>query len=496
MKKRTIIYEYLKNIKYSIRRNIDNLISKKNSRNKKKPVIEIKSIDLSNSSIDFNINDEVKDLLKSDEWEEVNQGLEILASLQQVKLNTLCKELIQEEIQFNELISLINYLGISKIHLINVAFKLLGLTRSLDKLKRLTINSIDYVDGINADLDLIKLAEQIESIVINLDQNKENNLTNISSINKLVGIKSLVIDMYGIEEESDDISKMFLPLVNLEYLTVKNWPFLDLEPLSNNKNLKYLSIAEGSLEKVVGINKLVSLRKVHFLNIYSLSSIQTINSCENISQITIKDCNEISAASIEDVFSLRYLEDLSLERSYSSEIDLFNIKNCKNLNSLRLEGTGFKNIGSLAECEKLSKLNIDSSYQFKLKNKENEEEIYIDKFEHLKKWMVNPKNNQKYNSIGYPNKENLTLSLLKINILEFLTGNASQEIFSQRFKLLLTRISKSRKEILFRSFLLLDDKVMLPLSHPIKKIVLNIKPDKKCEDDLLEIIKVNIQLNN
>jgi len=165
MKKRTFIYEYLKNIKYSIRRNIDNLISKKNSRNKKKPAIEIKSIDLSNSSIDFNINDEVKDLLKSDEWEEVNQGLEILASLQQVKLNTLCKELIQEEIQFNELISLVNYLGISKIHLINVAFKLLGLTRSLDKLKRLTINSIDYVDGINADLDLIKLAEQIESIV-------------------------------------------------------------------------------------------------------------------------------------------------------------------------------------------------------------------------------------------------------------------------------------------------------------------------------------------
>ena len=155
------------------------------------------------------------------------------------------------------------------------------------------------------------------------------------------------------------------------------------------------------------------------MNINTLSSIKTINSCENISQITIKDCNEISAASIEDVFLLRYLEDLSLERSYSSEIDLFNIKCCKNLNSLRLEGTGFKNIGSLAECEKLSKLNIDSSYQFKIINNEDKEGIDINKFEHLKKWMVNPKNNRSYNSIGYPNKKDLTLSLLKINILEF-----------------------------------------------------------------------------
>ena len=82
MKKRTFLYKYLKNIKDSIRRNIDNIISKKNSPIKKKPVIGIKNIDTSNPSIDFNINDEVKDLLKSDEWEEVNQGLEILASLQ------------------------------------------------------------------------------------------------------------------------------------------------------------------------------------------------------------------------------------------------------------------------------------------------------------------------------------------------------------------------------------------------------------------------------
>ena len=86
-----------------------------------------------------------------------------------------------------------------------------------------------------------------------------------------------------------------LDLKTLEKLNIQNYPFKNLEPLSNMTSLQRLYLTSRKLESLSGISKLENLAELDLYNCPALTSTSGIELCPNLGEIQIEACNQISA---------------------------------------------------------------------------------------------------------------------------------------------------------------------------------------------------------
>jgi hypothetical protein len=189
---------------------------------------------------------------------------------------------------------------------------------------------------------LAKLTDLIEVGVYN------HRVTNLEFIKDYKYLKILQIDC-GLRKQvtikADSLESLLIgwkkPMLNLikiptlKYLNIFNYPFLDLNDLSNCTNLNRLKISGSKLNTLEGIENMTQLEKLELFT----SKLSEIKGIEKLNKLRIVKLND--STSIIDPYILGYC--IGIE-----ELELFNLGK-------------IPSIQFLANCKKLAKLSITGS---------------------------------------------------------------------------------------------------------------------------------------
>lgn len=301
------------------------------------------------------VSEEIKELLGSSDWEEVNQGLELLAAscgTEQIKAFAQLIDASGLSIRSQSVWQAV--LGIDEKNQLNAAAKLAGLSGALAGVRTIALNSINFADSeIHLNLDLLSEASDLQELVINGIE--LSSLGALSSLNKL---QKLVLISNSIDWDSDKDSECLSSLSKLSFLAVSNWPWEDLKPLSACKALEHLDLRGGELESLQGVNTFSMLQCLKLSEIYSVTSLDGIEKLPHVHELFLSD---LDIESISQLSNFAKLQRLTLKTGR-----VIDISPLGGLPSLKLvdyewcqdDSVASLNLGSLASCPELTCVNL------------------------------------------------------------------------------------------------------------------------------------------
>ena len=306
------------------------------------------------------LTEEIKDLLRSADWDEVNQGLELLVSTTRRETFQSLSALIDAgrlRIRHHQIWH--TFLGISEVHEINAVAKIADLTGALDEVKSIYLNRVEFADEINIDLNTLSTAAQLETLVVN-----GGTIQNVGALTSLTELRTLAILADNIYWDTDEHSEVFESLTKLNSLTLNDWPWEDLTPLSSLGSLERLDLRGGELDSLEGIDSLCALSQLSLSDFYSLSSIKEINPLKQLRHMRLYN---LSISSLDGLEELDVLSEIELECSDLDDVSV--LGSLKGLTDLRLDcGQEVTGLGSLANAPQLKCLKLAYIPEFTLGN--------------------------------------------------------------------------------------------------------------------------------
>lgn len=298
------------------------------------------------------VSEEIRDLLSSADWEEVNQGLELLAaSHQNDQLRALLGLIDLTQLQIREQQLWDQTLGIAGVHTLNAVAKLASIAGVLGDLRRVSVNAVFFADTeLMLDLSLLAEAEGLEELTVN-----GISLENTVSLSGFNGLRRLVLMSDSIDWDSDDDADCFSGMEELRSLTVASWPWGDLSPLQNCRALEHLSIRGGDLENLEGIDALTCLRHLGIEGCYGFRTVDGVEVVTQLEELTLTN------VSIDDLDALSGLSDLrSLILETSETVDLSPLGALQALETAEIDCSEARGLGAMAMCGQLMCLKLSS----------------------------------------------------------------------------------------------------------------------------------------
>lgn len=376
----------------------------------------IGSIDIGNLP---QVCQEIRDLLGSSEWEEVNQGLELLAaSHQESELKALNGLIDIKHLQIREAVLWEETLGITEVNEINAVAKVASLTGALDNVTRIELNSAYFANSeLVIDLDLLSEASALKELIINGIR-----VQNPGRLSELTRLRSLVLPD-DLEWDEDEDAECFKDMGQLEILSIGTWPWEVLNPLENCRSIKRLRI-KGDLSTLEGINSLTSLECLELQDCYNLNELSGVESLEGLERLSI------SGGSFGEISSLSNLKKLrSITIGVGGMLNLSTLGELQSLEKVELNCTEVEGLGALAYCSRLVELKFDSFPDIKRTTNTPLRGVKVENL--LSCWKrVTDKTDRI--SERYAKGVDSIILVLAINILEYLAGQISLETFKER----------------------------------------------------------------
>jgi hypothetical protein len=195
------------------------------------------------------INDEIRDLLASVDWEEVNQGLELLVSfLGEEAIGTFTALIDAAGLRVKHLELWQQVLGISTTHEINAVAKLAELSGCLAELRSIRLNRAAFADDIRLDLSLLSGAASLEELIVN-----GGSISGVGTLSALSSLRSLALVSDSVDWDTDEQAELFSGLTGLRSLCLSQWPWEDLAPLNALGQLESLDLRGGELTSLEGL---------------------------------------------------------------------------------------------------------------------------------------------------------------------------------------------------------------------------------------------------
>ena len=329
------------------------------------PMMETKDVQASQQTVptidEFpELTEEIKDLLHSADWDEVNQGLELLVSTTDQEEFQLFSKLVDPgslRIVHHQIWVIV--LGISESHEINAVAKIADLAGILDEVTSIHLNRAEFANEIDLDLSLLSSASRLQTLVVN-----GGSAQNLDVLRSLTELRTLALLADSIDWDTDEHRELFQSLNNIRSLTLNHWPWEDLTPLSSLASLEHLDLRGGELGSLEGVERLGLLTHLSLSDFYSLSSITEINALKHLSYLRLFN---LSISSLEGLEELETLSEIELECSDLEDVSV--LGSLKGLTSLRLDcGREVAGLGSLASAPQLKRLKLVDIPEFTLGN--------------------------------------------------------------------------------------------------------------------------------
>lgn len=396
------------------------------------PASEVKSVQAAPapSADSFpTIDVEIKDLLASPDWEEVNQGLELLVSaLGSEAIQPFAALIDASAMRVRHPLLWHAVLGISSIHDINAVAKLADLTGSLAELHSIRLNQAAYADQIQLDLSLLSGASSLEQLIVN-----GGCVTGLSALGELSSLRHLALVSDSIDWDTEEHAELFVDLAELRSLCLNQWPWEDLSPLARLSQLERLDLRGGELSSMEGLEALASLTDLSLSDFYSLSEISEIG-C--LSQLCTLRLLSLSATSLEGLEGLERLSTIEVE--CSDLVDVSALGSMPGLTSVRLEcGQELVGLGSLATTGSLRQLKLGQfpDYNYGEDSKERFGRSEMDRL--CRCWKSVEIRTHKVSSMASSGGD-LPVVLLGVSVLETLSGQIDAAEFCERVEQMAT----------------------------------------------------------
>lgn len=375
------------------------------------------------------LEEEIKDLLSSSEWDEINQGLELMAS-------TLESELLQTFTSLVDLGSLravspdlwTSVLGIAPAHEVNAVAKIGELTGTLQQLRSIRLNRAMFADEIELDLSLLTSATCLEELIIN-----GGSITGSSALQSLTRLRRLVLVADSVDWDPEEQTNLFSDLSDLQGLTICEWPWEDLHPLAALNDLHRLELRGGELSTLDGIGHLSELTSLTLRDLHSLSSIAEIESLKKLKRLCLQS---ITVSSVVELNGLENLEALDLESS--DLVDLEGLSNLPKLSVVNLGSSELVGLGALASCSTLHQVKLADipSYSYGDSDRQSFGRRELDRL--CVSWKDVHRRPGKVSSI-FSKDADIAVVLLGINVMEALSGQIDIKDFQSRLDCLFAR---------------------------------------------------------
>lgn len=367
--------------------------------------------------------EEIKDLLRSTDWDEVNQGLELLVST------------ISEE-QFSHFALLINaeslriahnaiwqsVLGINASHEINAVAKIASLTGALNNVTSIHLNRAQFADEIDFDLNLLLGATQLKELVVN-----GGSVQGLNALASLTTLQKLALLADNIEWDTDEHNDLFHSLPSLSCLIISQWPWEDLTPLSSLTSLARLDLRAGELCSLHGVDGLSTLSYLSLSDFYSLSSITEISALKQLTSLRLFNLSINSLQGLED---LELLSEIEIECSDLEDVSA--LGSLQALINLRLEcGRQVVGLGSLASAPQLRQLKLRDIPEFTLGH-DSKRRLGRCELDRLCTAWKDMKHRSRRISSLFAEGPDLGAVLIGLSVFEALADQISSEDFSQR----------------------------------------------------------------
>lgn len=369
------------------------------------------------------IDAEIKDLLASADWEEVNQGLELLVSaLGSDAIQPFAALIDASTLRVQHPLPWQVALGISSTHEINAVAKLADLTGALAEVRSIRLNQAAYADQIQLDLTLLSGASSLEQLIVN-----GGCVTGLSALAELSSLRHLALVSESIDWDTDEHAELFADLADLRSLCLNQWPWEDLSPLAGLSQLERLDLRGGELSSLEGLEALASLSDLSLSDFYSLSEIAEIG---NLSQLRALRLLNLSVASLEGLEGLTELSSIELEGS--DLVDVSALGSLPQLATVRLDcNQELVGLGSLATTGSLRQLKLANIPDYSYGDASNQRFGRREMDRLCKSWKAVGIRAHKVGSVAAEGAD-LPVVLLGVSVLETLSGQIDAAAFSER----------------------------------------------------------------
>lgn len=369
------------------------------------------------------VDDEIKSLLASSDWEEVNQGLELLvSSLGEEAVKPFGALIDATALQVRYMEPWQAALGIKSTHEINAVAKLAELTGGLAGIRSIRLNQVAYADEIRLDLSLLCGASSLEELIVN-----GGSVSNLTALGSLSSLRYLALVCESVDWDIEEHNGLFSDLVDLHSLCLNQWPWEDLSPIAGLSKLEHLDLRGGELSSLEGLERLTSLTNLSLRDFYSLSEISEIG---NLSQLRILQLMSLGITSLQGLDGLAELISIDLEGS--DLVDVLALGSMPRLSSVRLDcGQELLGLGSLAATGSMRQLKLGNipNYSYGESSSQRFGQREMDRL--CNSWKALHTNTNKVSSLKADGAD-LPVVLLGVSVLETLSGQISAAEFSER----------------------------------------------------------------
>lgn len=370
------------------------------------------------------VDTEIKDLLSSADWGEVNQGLELLVStLGAEAIRSFATLIDPSALRVVHSLPWHAALGIRSTHEINAVAKLAELSGALSEIRSIRLNHAAFADQIELDLSLLTGASSLEELVVN-----GGSVTGLGALGSLGALRHLAIVGESVDWDTEEHAELFSDLGDLRSLCLNQWPWEDLNSLAGLSKLERLDLRGGELSSLKGLEGLGSLTHLSLSDFYSLSEISEIGS---LSQLRTLRLLNLSVSSLDGLEGLNELTTIELVGS-----DLVNVTalgTMPALASVRLEcGQQLVGLGSLAVRGSLRRLNL-GDYPCYSYGTESNQRFGRQEMDCLcKSWKAAKTFTRRGASSVAAEGADVPVVLLGVSVLETLSGQIAASDFNNR----------------------------------------------------------------
>jgi hypothetical protein len=399
------------------------------------PMMETKDVQVNQQTVptidEFpKLTEEIKDLLRSADWDEVNQGLELLVSTTDQEQFQLLSMLIDPgslRIAHHQMWQ--TALGISTSHEINAVAKIADLAGALDEVTSIHLNRAQFANEIDLDLNLLSSAAQLQTLVVN-----GGSVQNLDALTSLAELRTLALLADNIEWDTDEHKELFYSLNSLTSLTLNQWPWEDLTPLSSLSSLERLDLRGGELSSLEGVDNLRALTRLSLSDFYSLSSITEISALQQLSGLRLFN---LGISSLEGLEELDVLSEIEIECSDLEDVSV--LGSLKGLTFLRLDcGREVSGLGSLAMAPQLNLLKLGDIPEFTIGYDHTQRLGRSDLDRLCTVWKDVGRRSRRLSCL-FAEGADLGVVLIGLNVFETLANHISPEEFSRRLHQLTSR---------------------------------------------------------
>jgi hypothetical protein len=375
------------------------------------------------------IEDGIFDLLASADWEEVNQGLELLVSslgVDAIKPFSALIDASSLRVKHPEVWQ--KHLGINLTHEINAVAKLAELIGVLAEVHSIRLNRAAFADEIQIDLTLLSSAESLEQLIIN-----GGSITGLNGLGALRSLRHLALLGDDLDWEPEEHEKIFSGLNNLQSLSLKYWPWDDLNPLADLSQLERLDLRGGELSTLQGINNLGLLTYLSLRDFYSLSNAAEIGSLSKLCSLRLLN---LCVSSLEGLEGLKELSFIEIESS--DLVDVTALASIPDLSSVRLECDDLVGLGALVSAGNLRQLKLSNIPDYSYGEEESKRFGRRELDRLCQSWKAAQTRPSKVSSVAAEGSD-LPIVLIGVSIFETLAGQIDAAEFSDRLDQLVNR---------------------------------------------------------